>query len=126
VETNPDRYGEAKAFIAGKKLLKPFDLQLHLKSGYSEAEDYLHRMETEGLVGAEVPGGNRRVLDTDEARLDERICGALRSALAKKKLDIVAAVTGFPGGSAALRKLAHTAGEIDLVDRAFLSPHLAG
>ncbi len=63
----------------------------------------------------------QRITDPDN---DERIRAALRSADAKGKLGIVAAVVGVAGGEDTLREIMNSTGELSIMDRGVLSMHL--
>lgn len=57
-------------------------------------------------------------------KTDERIRAALKNANKRGQLDVVAAVTGIPGGVKKLREIMNGTGEIDFIDRTMLAIHL--
>jgi len=60
----------------------------------------------------------------DDELTDEKIRAALRDADSKGKLGVVAAVTGIAGGTTELRKIMDSEGELHIMDRGMLMPHL--
>ncbi len=61
----------------------------------------------------------------NDERTDTKIRAALRDADDKGKLGVVAAVTGIAGGEAELRKIMDSEGELHIMDRGMLMPHLS-
>ena len=60
----------------------------------------------------------------NDPRTDDRIRTALKDADDKGKLGVVAAVVGIAGGEAELRKIMDSSGELHIMDRGCLLPHL--
>lgn len=55
---------------------------------------------------------------------DDKIRVALRSADAKGRLSVVAAVTGIAGGEKELRRIMNSCDELPIMDRGMLGMHL--
>jgi hypothetical protein len=66
------------------------------------------------------------VMDFLDKSMDDKIRAALRSADAKGKLTVVAAVTGIAGGEKELRRIMKSTGELPIMDRVMLGMHLVG
>lgn len=60
---------------------------------------------------------------TDKS-IDDDIRAALHDAADKRKLGVVAAVTGIAGGEEELRKIMSSTGELHIMDRGMLGLHL--
>jgi len=65
-------------------------------------------------------------MDITDQQQDDRIRAALRNADKQGKLDVVAAVTGFPGGETGLRRIMNSSDALPIMDRGMLAIHLGG
>lgn len=63
-------------------------------------------------------------MNLQDKALDDKIRAALRSADAKGKLSVVAAVTGISGGVDQLRDIMNSKDELSIMDRGMLGMHL--
>lgn len=64
------------------------------------------------------------MLDITDPKSDDIIRAALKSADAKGKLDVIAAVVGIAGGEKELRKIMNSTGELHIMDRGMLGMHI--